>query len=869
MSALMRDNRQEELDILAKEIKEHAEKTRIDADLCTAMIQYYLSQNEDKAAVDLIDKMNAVRLTPYQANHLLGMCIQSNSQEAARAILQLIQNQNLHGSLKLTTTLIKYHDMRGDIDSCIEAFSKMKESGVKPDEQLYTTLANTFIANNSQEGLKMILESIKSKHLNTNPMYITAVRVHCELAQFDQALQLTREMNKLKFDLQKPINIMLDKCLRHDDLESAASILASFPNEMNDPSHELKTTYIRYQVAINGPDHIARQLLSDIDKNQYGSESDVADIINTFINQDHLDSAKQCADDFLEKRLPQHSFLYTTMLKVYRNAGLPNRVVSLYQAMNDVGFEQEPYATKLYFYACVDLGEYVEASNSFQTLMNGGDQPTTERCTQLLQAYINARKMKLAMSTYYRLIKEHNFEPDHITFSTLMNGVTDYKNHLLHFKDIYKQSRLHVKVVEQRFQIMLIGKQLEWNKKKGVKEALQLYIEMERFDPDLINLSTFKALFNNPHSKEMIAALKRHINDPSHEMTDTDRQALIICAGYGANYEMALKLFEELPRSYRTFSGIIHACAPNGKAEEAFDFLTKWLLMCGSNDIREMPPNEVFLSVVYACGMSNRLDLAEQAHELCAVYYGTNEEMIMSMVDSYARCGYLKKAQKLLPELKMRLEGGLLSVLMGCRRYDDFIRMKELYKTYREQIINHAACLSIVYGMFWKLGSKRQIAQVAAMLTKSPKGKSNNSSKKGVCSVRFGKNKKNKIKSFQNEARCKKKFLAFVEAVHRDFARRFGYAPDPACTLRPIDSERDQMVHLMFRAEKLAYCAALSSKKMRLSKKVELIKNSRVDPDSHTFLKLASMRFNLKIRLKDSVRFHDFEGGSCSCQDFV
>jgi pentatricopeptide repeat protein len=95
--------------------------------------------------------------------------------------------------------------------------------------------------------------------------------------------------------------------------------------------------------------------------------------------------------------------------------------------------------------------------------------------------------------------------------------------------------------------------------------------------------------------------------------------------------------------------------------------------------------------------------------------------------------------------------------------------------------------------------------------------------------------------------------------------RVLGYVPEVQNVLHDIEDEEKQH-DLNCHGEKSAIAFGLISTGPGVELRV--IKNLRICGDCHTVAKLVSKAYNRVIIVRDRARFHRFEAGECSCQDF-
>ncbi|KAJ6849218.1 pentatricopeptide repeat-containing protein [Iris pallida] len=92
-----------------------------------------------------------------------------------------------------------------------------------------------------------------------------------------------------------------------------------------------------------------------------------------------------------------------------------------------------------------------------------------------------------------------------------------------------------------------------------------------------------------------------------------------------------------------------------------------------------------------------------------------------------------------------------------------------------------------------------------------------------------------------------------------------GYLPDSSSVLHDVEDEQKQE-YLIYHSEKLAISFGLIS--LPSGAPIHVMKNLRVCADCHTAIKLISNVTGRKIIVRDANRFHCFNHGACSCNDY-
>ncbi|PWA48992.1 Pentatricopeptide repeat-containing protein [Artemisia annua] len=92
-----------------------------------------------------------------------------------------------------------------------------------------------------------------------------------------------------------------------------------------------------------------------------------------------------------------------------------------------------------------------------------------------------------------------------------------------------------------------------------------------------------------------------------------------------------------------------------------------------------------------------------------------------------------------------------------------------------------------------------------------------------------------------------------------------GHVPDLSCVFHDVEEE-DKDGMLIYHGEKLALAFGLMNIDPELP--IRITKNLRVCTDCHSTFKLVSRVYGRKVIVRDVNRFHHFEDGLCSCNDY-
>ncbi|KAG9447360.1 hypothetical protein H6P81_013488 [Aristolochia fimbriata] len=229
------------------------------------------------------------------------------------------------------------------------------------------------------------------------------------------------------------------------------------------------------------------------------------------------------------------------------------------------------------------------------------------------------------------------------------------------------------------------------------------------------------------------------------------------------------------------------------------------------------------------------------------------------MVDLFGRAGLLEEAHALIAEMPLEPTDEIWGALLGaCRIHRNAelgeVAAKNLFQL-EDKHTGYFVLLSNIYAASSKWHEVRKLRQDL---------KSKGMKKAAAFSViEWGK----EVHGFHTADQTHPEFLEVYRKVESLVVelRMAGYVPDTSCVLHDVEEE-DKENLLNFHSEKLA--VAFGIMKIEVGLPLHVTKNLRVCNDCHSALKFVSYTEKRKIIVRDANRFHHFENGLCSCNDY-
>ncbi|KAI0518814.1 hypothetical protein KFK09_006250 [Dendrobium nobile] len=334
--------------------------------------------------------------------------------------------------------------------------------------------------------------------------------------------------------------------------------------------------------------------------------------------------------------------------------------------------------------------------------------------------------------------------------------------------------------------------------------------------------------------------------------------ALIDMYGKCGLIDDAQQVFAEMSeKDVYSYSAMISGLAAHGRADEAIHLFE---VMVRSAAVR---PNRVtFVGVLTACSHAGFVEKGRCYFSLMMNEYRItpDPDHYTCMVDLLGRAGLVEEALKLVQSMLIEPNGAVWGALLGACR----IHVKpEIAKIASEHIfrlepdcIGNYIVLSNIYasaGMLDEVSNIRKMIRGRG-LRKNP-ASSWMESGDGVIHEFFA----------GDDLHPRSKEIKEVIEYLLQSLRLVGYVPVLSSIVYDMsDNEKERI--LKGHSEKLALGFGVLT--AVVGSVIRIMKNIRICEDCHLVMKMASGAIEREIIVRDSLRFHHFKNGLCSCRDF-
>lgn len=322
------------------------------------------------------------------------------------------------------------------------------------------------------------------------------------------------------------------------------------------------------------------------------------------------------------------------------------------------------------------------------------------------------------------------------------------------------------------------------------------------------------------------------------------------------NIENAYRVFKGIPQpDLVSWTSLINGYAQNGQPHEALR-LFELLLKSGNK-----PDHITFIGVLSACTHAGLVVRGLEYFHSIKEKHGLNytADHYACVVDLLGRSGRFKEAEDIISSMPMKPDKFLwASLLGGCRIHGNIELAKRSAEALFEIEPYNPATYVTLANIYATAGKWDEVAKLRKVMNDKGVVK-----KPGISWTEI----KGKVHTFMvgdTSHPYSTKIYDYLSKLLRRMKEE-GYNPETDYVLHDVEEEQKEQ-NLSYHSEKLAVAFGIITTPQGTT--IKVFKNLRTCVDCHTSFKYISKIVDRKIIVRDSTRFHCFEGGSCSCKDY-
>lgn len=532
-------------------------------------------------------------------------------------------------------------------------------------------------------------------------------------------------------------------------------------------------------------------------------------LTNMYIKCGCLESSLLVSDQMVEK----NAVVWTTLMVGYTQAGKEEEALALFHQMICEGIELDGFVFSIVLKACASLECLNTGKQIHGYIVKFGMDSDISAGTPVVDFYVKCGSLEEAHHAFERIS-----HPNEVSWSAIISG----------FSQTGK--------FEESIQMV---KDLRSN---GMALNSFMYTSIFQACSALADLNLGGQFHGDAIKRGLISDLY-------------GESALVTMYSKSGSLDYACQAFEliEEPDAV-AWTAIIAGFAYHGHASEAL-WLFRRMQKCG------VRPNHVtFVAVLTGCSHSGLVSEAKQYFDSMSRGYGVEPSFAHyhCMVDIYCRTGDLVEAFKLIQSMPFLPDPMTWKILLsGCKTHCNV----ELGKFAGENLLHMSPEDPAAYVLLFNLHAAAGRWEEAANVRKAMAERGIR--KEVSCSWITIKGKLHRFIVGDRHHSHTKEIYSKLEELNC-LAAENGY-----CVLPTEDESGDmneRTAQLLDHSEKLAIAFGLISTANNTP--ILVFKNLRICSDCHDFMKVVSKITDREIVVRDSIRFHHFDSGECSCRNY-
>ncbi|KAL1569538.1 pentatricopeptide repeat-containing protein-like protein [Salvia divinorum] len=545
--------------------------------------------------------------------------------------------------------------------------------------------------------------------------------------------------------------------------------------------------------------------------------------------------------------LPQpDAFIYNTMYRGYLQSQLHTHCISLYSHMLENSVTPNNYSFPPVIRACSDCGGATEGGKQVHAHMIKFGFFQDSYCqNNLIRMYARFKELEEARRVFDGMERK-----DDVSWTTMISGYSQWG---------CLDEALHI------FEMMDVKNSAAWNaviaahvQNNRFHDAFKLFGRMieENMEMDSFVAASMLAACTGLGALERGKWIHKRMESRGIKIDTKLATTLMDMYCKCGRLDKAIEVFDGLCiKGVSSWNCMIGGFAMHGRGREAIELLKRM-----EAEARK-PDHVTFVNVLAACAHSGMVEEGRHYFSYMTEAYGIAPRMehYGCLVDLLGRAGLLDRARRVIDEMPMNPDVGVLGALLGaCRIHGNLEMAEEIGQQVIELEPGNSGRYVLLANLYAKEGRLEDVARVRKLMNdrgvKKVAGSSTIELAGRVCEF---------VAGGRAHPEAREIYAKVGEIVRR--IRDFGYVIDSEGMLYDVGEEESENP-LHYHSEKLAIAYGLL--KTKPGETIRITKNLRVCKDCHEASKLISNAYDREIIVRDRNRFHHFKGGVCSCNDY-
>lgn len=383
-------------------------------------------------------------------------------------------------------------------------------------------------------------------------------------------------------------------------------------------------------------------------------------------------------------------------------------------------------------------------------------------------------------------------------------------------------------------------------------QVIDLYHEMDLsgISPDPITFVGVLSSCANLGAQKIGLQVEKRIEKSNFGPNTFLKNALINMYARCGNLERARAIFDDTAeKNLVSWTAIIGGYGMHGQGDIAVKLFDEMI----QSGIR--PDRAIFVSILSGCSHAGLTDKGLDYFSLMEKKYGLcpGPEHYSCVVDLLGRANRLAEAHKLIQSMPVEPDGPVWGALLGACKIHKNIELAELAF---DKVIQlepmHTGYYVLMSNIYTEVDDSEGILKIRLMMRKRKLKKDPG------CSYIIYKGKTHLFVAGDKKHPQSEELYQMLG--------RLEILVNELCESDKCDDVAIVRGSMGVHSERLAVAFGILNTDM--GREILVIKNLRICEDCHLFIKMVSKVVDRRFVVRDATRFHHFESGACSCNDY-
>ncbi|OMO54634.1 hypothetical protein CCACVL1_27701 [Corchorus capsularis] len=564
-------------------------------------------------------------------------------------------------------------------------------------------------------------------------------------------------------------------------------------------------------------------------------------LVDMYMKCGAFDTAKQLFDESAEKNL----VVYNTIMSNYVREGMSREALNILDEMLVKRLAPDRVTMLSAISACAQLSSVFWGRCCHGYVLRNGLESWDSISNAMIDMYMKCGKQEMACTVFDRMPNKTVVSWNSLIAGYIRNGdvasAWDVFNNMPESDLVTWNTIISALVQESMF-----------------KEAIELFrmMQSQGIQADRVTMVSIASACGYLGALDLAKWIHAYIKKNKVPCDIRLSTALVDMFARCGDPLSAMEIFNKMEkRDVSAWTAAIGAMAMEGNGNQAIELFNKMLRQ------GVKPDGIVFVGLLTACSHGGLIEQGQYLFRSMETVHGISPQIVHygCMVDLLGRAGLLEQALDLINRMPMEPNDVIWgSLLAACRMHRNVDMAGYAAERIKELASERTGIQVLLSNIYASAGKWTDVAKVRLQLKEKGARKVPGSS-----SIEIN----GEIYEFTSGDESHPEMIHIApmldEMNYR--VRDAGHAPDLTNVLLNVDEQEKEYL-LSRHSEKLAMAFGLISTKQGMP--IRVVKNLRICSDCHSFAKWVSKIYDRDIIVRDNNRFHFFQRGVCSCNDY-